>query len=102
MTVSEYVHCAAVGSGVGGNSSFRISANISSQSLSIFRSLCRLYSPLNNKSRKIEAKRSEKIEAKSSETKRKMYLLVSRNEAKRKRNGFCLASFRFEAKKNKK
>ena len=41
-----------------------------------------------------------KNEAKRSETKRKLIFLVSQNEAKRKRNGFCFASFRFEAKKN--
>ena len=46
-----------------------------------------------------KAKQSEKIEAKGSETKRKIIVLVSQNEAKRKRNGFCFASFRFEAKK---
>ena len=51
---------------------------------------------------KIEAKRCEKIEAKQSERTRKIHLLVSRNKAKRKRNGFCFASFRFDAKKNKK
>ena len=48
---------------------------------------------------KIEAKQSETFEAKQSETKRKIVSLVSRNEAKRKRNCFCFASFRFEAKK---
>ena len=48
---------------------------------------------------KIEAKRCKKIEAKQSEMKRKIHLLVSRNKAKRKRNGFCFASFRFDAKK---
>ena len=36
------------------------------------------------------------------EAKRKISLLVSQTEAKRKRNGFCFALFRFEAKKNKK
>ena len=46
--------------------------------------------------------RSKKIEAKRSEMKRKIIVFVSQNEAKRKRNGFCFASFRFEAKKNKK
>ena len=34
------------------------------------------------------------------ETKRKINVFVSQNEAKRKRNGFCFASFCFEAKKN--
>ena len=38
-------------------------------------------------------------DAKGSE---KTFLLVSRNEAKRKRNDFCFASFRFEAEKSKK
>ena len=31
--------------------------------------------------------------------KRKIIVFVSQNEAKRKRNGFCFASFHFEAKK---
>ena len=48
---------------------------------------------------KREAKRSEKIEAKRSERQRITNLLFSENEAKRKRNCFCFASFRFEAKK---
>ena len=60
---------------------------------------------------KNEAKRSEKIYAKKlskkkqknvSETKQKINFQVSRNKAKRKQNGFCFASFRFEAKKCKK
>ena len=34
--------------------------------------------------------------------KRKIYFLVSLNEAKRKRDGFCFALFHFEAKKNNK
>ena len=40
-----------------------------------------------------------KNEGKQSETKRKLIFLVSQNKAKRKQNGFCFASFRFEAKK---
>ena len=48
-----------------------------------------------NEAKKIEAKRSERSE-------KKKIFIVLQNEAKRKRNGFCFASFRFEAKKNKK
>ena len=48
---------------------------------------------------KIEAKQSETFEAKQSETKRKIYFLFSQKEAKRKRNCFCFAWFRFEANK---
>ena len=47
-------------------------------------------------------KQSESKRAKGSETKRKFSFLVSQNQAKRKRNSFCFALFRFEAKKNKK
>ena len=43
-----------------------------------------------------EAKKLKRKEAKRSE---KLLFFVSQNEAKRKRNGFCFASFRFEAKK---
>ena len=46
-----------------------------------------------------EAKKLKRKEAKRSETKRNIIVFVSQNEAKRKRNGFCFASFRFEAKK---
>ena len=46
--------------------------------------------------RKIDA---SKREAKRSERQRMTNLLFSENEAKRKRNCFCFASFRFEAKK---
>ena len=50
----------------------------------------------------IEAKRSEKFEAKGSEKKRNFSFLVSRNEAKIKRNVMLFRYFRFEAKnKNK-
>ena len=52
-----------------------------------------------NRYLKKEAKQSEKIEVKGSKTKRKIIFLVLQKEAKRKRNGFCFASFRFEAKK---
>ena len=53
---------------------------------------------INWKSEAKKAKKSKRKEAKGSETKRKIILLVSQNEAKRKWNGFCFASFRFKAK----
>ena len=44
------------------------------------------------------AKRSETYEAKQSETKRNFIFVVSRNWSETKRNCFCFAKFRFEAK----
>ena len=44
------------------------------------------------------AKRSETYEAKRSETKRNFWFVVSRNWSETKRNRFCFAKFRFEAK----
>ena len=44
--------------------------------------------------------RNWKSEAKQSKTKQKIIVIVLQNEAKRKWNGFCFASFRFEVKKN--
>ena len=74
--------------------SSQISDNISSL-VCLFSAALLHFPPLNHKRGKIEAKRSEKIEVKRSETKRKIYVLVSQNEAKR-------FLFRFEAKITKK